>query len=89
MNDHLPQPIREALAPFAPYVPYSPPVETLNDDDTYIVDLNNNRVIRQCSSELARSGISVTLGHAVMTGMQARHHIEREAARLASLGVVA
>lgn len=83
MNDHLPQAIREALAPF---VPYAPPVERLNDDDAYIVDLAGNRVIRQCSRELARSGISVTLGHAVMTGMQARHHIGYEQERRAKLG---
>lgn len=83
MNDHLPQAIREALAPWAPY---APPVERLNDDDAYIVDLNNNRVVRQCSRELARSGISVTLGHAVMTGMHARHHIGHEQERRAKLG---
>lgn len=74
--------MQAALAPWAP----PPAVDRLNDDDAYIVDLRANRVIRQCSRELARSGISVTLGHAVMTGMQARHHIQREAERRISLG---
>lgn len=70
--------LQEALAPFAPPA-------SLNGDDAYIVDLAGNRVIRQCSRELARSGISVTLGHAVMTGMQARGHIEREGERRRNL----
>lgn len=84
MNDHLPQAIREAIAPWAPYVP---PVESLNDDDAYVVDLGQNCVVRQCSASLLRAGgtIPVTLGQAVMNGMQARHHIEREGERRAAL----
>ena len=84
MNKHLPKAIREALAPWSP----PPSVDSLNDDDTYVVDLRNNCVVRQCSAGLARCGIPVTLGHAVMKGMDARHHIEREAARRNSLGGV-
>lgn len=85
MNDHLPQSIREALAPFAPY---APPVESLNDDDTYVVDLGRNCVVRQCSAALLRSGGSIPVGlnQAVMTGMQARHHIAYEQDRRANLG---
>lgn len=73
--------MQAALAPWAP----PPAVDRLNDDDAYIVDLRGNCVVRQCSRELARSGISVTLGHAVMTGMQARHHMAYEAERRAQL----
>lgn len=85
MNDHLPQAIREALAPFAAY---APPVESLNDDDTYVVDLGRNCIVRQCSASLLRAGgtIPVTLGQAVMTGMHARHHIAYEQERRLHIG---
>lgn len=85
MNNHLPQSIREALAPWAPYVP---PVESLNDDDAYVVDLGQNCVVRQCSAALLRSGGSIPVGlnQAVMTGMHARHHIAYEQERRAKLG---
>lgn len=64
--------MQAALAPWAP----PPAVDRLNDDDAYVVDIVNNRVIRRCSTGLARSGIPVTTGHAVMTGEQARRHLE-------------
>jgi hypothetical protein len=85
VNDHLPQAIREALAP---YVPYAPPVERLNDDDAYVVDLGRNCIVRQCSAALLRSGGSIPVGlnQAVMTGMHARHHISYEQERRAKLG---
>lgn len=75
--------MQAALAPWAP----PPAVERLNDDDTYVVDLGRNCIVRQCSASLLRAGgtIPVTLGQAVMNGMQARGHIEREAERRAAL----
>lgn len=88
MNDHLPQAIREALAPFAPFAPYAPPVESLNDDDAYVVDMGRNCIVRQCSAALLRSGGSIPVGlnQAVMTGMHARHHIAYEQERRSKLG---
>jgi hypothetical protein len=76
--------MQAALAPWSP----PPAVESMNDDDTYVVDLVDNRVVRQCSSDLLRAGgsIPVGLGQAVLTGIQARHRIAYEAERQATLG---
>lgn len=76
--------MQAALAPWSP----PPAADRLNDDDTYVVDLLNNRVVRRCSSDLLRAGgsIPVGLGQAVLTGMQARNRIAYEAERRSRIG---
>lgn len=61
----------QALAPFAP--------PSLNDDDFYIINLRTRTVVREygASSPAAQQartqGIPVLPGHALVSGMAARH----------------
>lgn len=55
-----------------------PPLDALNDDDLYLIDLRTRNVIQEfgCSSATAQSarigGLVVKPGQALLKGMQAR-----------------
>lgn len=55
----------EALSPFVQ-------PRRLNDDDIYVVDIRTKTVIRMVSNNARSIGFHVTLGQALLTGMQAR-----------------
>ena len=69
-----------ALAPFAPPSSsvHARAGAGLNDDDLYLVHVVSKRIVARygCSSVMAaaarRNGMNVAVGHALVTGMQAR-----------------
>ena len=64
--------VRQFVAPFAP-----PPL--LNDDDMYVINLRTRTVVQEygASSPMAQEarskGLTIKPGHALVTGMAARH----------------
>ena len=63
----------QALKPFIP-----PETWAINDDDVYVVDIANRRVLRRVGrmQEMRHQTVPLAIGEALLAGMQAKHYKE-------------
>ncbi len=60
--------MRQALSPFIPQHPQ------INDDDVYVIDIRSRQIVRHVGalSDWRRDQFPVQLGHAFVSGLQAK-----------------